>query len=107
MDEQSSKNDEQLAKATQNGDKNAFGFLVERYQEKIQRYINKFIQGIEAEDITQTVFLKSFENINSFKTELKLSSWLYRIAHNELVNYLKKKKLFLSLISMFFCLITM
>ncbi len=88
----SEESDEQLALQTQNGDINAFGFLVEKYQEKIQRYINKFIQGAEAEDITQTVFLKAFENINSFKTELKFSSWLYRIAHNELVNYLKKKK---------------
>ncbi|MDD5738434.1 MAG: RNA polymerase sigma factor [Candidatus Pacebacteria bacterium] len=84
--------DEQLALATQNGDTNAFGFLVEKYEEKIKRYIKKFIQGAEAEDITQDIFLKAFKNINSFKVELKFSPWLYRISHNEMVNFLKKKK---------------
>ncbi len=93
MEEEPPKTDEELALAAQNGDTDAFGFLVGRYEEKIKRYIKKFFSGTETEDITQTAFLKAFENIKSFKTELKFSSWLYRIAHNELVNFLKKKKM--------------
>jgi len=44
----------------------------------------------EAEDITQEVFLKVFKNLYSFNPQLKFSSWIYRIAHNETVNWLKK-----------------
>jgi len=84
--------DEQLAKLTQKSDVGAFGFLIEKYQEKIKRYIKRFLQGEEMEDICQNVFLKTFKNIKSFNTKLKFSTWLYRIAHNELVNFLKKKK---------------
>jgi RNA polymerase sigma-70 factor (ECF subfamily) len=84
--------DEEIVLMVQKGDLQIFGALIERYQEKIQRYVKRFTPATEAEDITQTVFLKAFENINSFKINLKFSSWLYRIAHNELVNYLKKKK---------------
>ena len=84
--------DKQIAKNVQGGDKNAFAFLMEKYEEKIKRYSRKFVPQDEIDDIAQKVFLKAFVNINSFKVHLKFSSWLYRIAHNELVNFLKKKK---------------
>jgi RNA polymerase sigma-70 factor (ECF subfamily) len=87
------KTDEQLALLTQQGNVDAFGFLIEKYQDKIQRYIKRIIQGQEEySDISQNVFLKAFENIKGFDTKQKFSPWIYRIAHNETVNYLKKKK---------------
>jgi len=87
------KTDEQIAQLVQKGDNEAFSFLVEKYEASIKRYARKFTQNPETiNDITQTVFLKAFSHINSFNAKLKFSSWLYRIAHNELVNFLKKKK---------------
>lgn len=85
--------DEEIAISTQKGNKEAFGFLVEKYEIKIKNYIRRFVQEKETiNDISQGVFLKAFVNIQSFKPKLKFSAWLYRIAHNELVNFLKKKK---------------
>ncbi len=67
--------------------------LVERYEEKLKRYGSKFLaQKDDLDDILQIIFLKAFENIKSFDSARKFSPWLYRIAHNELINHLKKRK---------------
>ncbi|MFH0740119.1 MAG: RNA polymerase sigma factor [bacterium] len=93
MDEFSEKTDEQLALLTQHGNVEAFGFLIEKYQDKIKKYIRRMVQGPdEPNDITQNVFLKAFENIQGFDVRQRFSPWVYRIAHNEAVNYLRKKK---------------
>lgn len=92
MDEQQSLIDENLAFRTQQGDVKAFEILVEKYEPKIKKYLERFLSKTEAQDIAQDVFLKCFVNIRSFRVELKFSSWIYRIAHNELVNFFKKKK---------------
>lgn len=87
------KNDEDIAKSVQSGQADLFGILVDRYEEKMKRYARKFLYSSEdAEDTIQDIFLKAYENINSFDTKRKFSTWLYRIAHNELINSLKKKK---------------
>ncbi|MCX6790606.1 MAG: RNA polymerase sigma factor [Candidatus Gribaldobacteria bacterium] len=92
-EEFSDKTDEQLAYLTQRGRVEAFGFLIEKYQDKILRYVRRMVQGAdEPNDIAQNVFLKAFENIQGFNINLRFSPWIYRIAHNETVNYLKKKK---------------
>lgn len=51
----------------------------------------------ESQDIAQNIFIKAFVNLKSFNKNFKFSSWLFRIAHNEAVNFLKKKKFNLSL----------
>lgn len=86
-------NDEDVVKRVQSGDTESFGILVERYEKKIKRYAKKFL-NIEEDiaDIVQEIFIKTFTNIKSFDTDKKFSSWIYRIAHNELVNVLKKKE---------------
>lgn len=82
--------DEQLAILVV-GDKKQFEQLVSRYATKIQRYIARVTGNWqESEDITQEVFFKAYINIASFNPKLKFSSWLYRIAHNESVNFIKK-----------------
>jgi len=84
--------DEEVVKRVQDGDTESFGVLVERYEVKIKRYARKFLSNVEdIADIVQEIFIKAFTNIRSFDTDKKFSSWLYRIAHNELVNVLKKK----------------
>lgn len=84
--------DEEIAQKVQRGDTDAFGILVERYEDKMLRYARRFLFGYEdGEDAVQGVFLRSYINIKQFDTTKKFSSWLYRIAHNEFINVIKKK----------------
>ncbi|HPC30967.1 MAG TPA: RNA polymerase sigma factor [Candidatus Paceibacterota bacterium] len=84
--------DEQIATSVQKGNLEDFGELVLRYGKKIQNYLFRFIQTKEeVEDLTQDIFLKAYSNILSFNPKKKFTPWLYQIAHNELVNYLRKK----------------
>ena len=86
------RSDEELIAAVQNGESDAFAFVVDRYQGKIFAYIMRLINHREeAQEITQDVFLKSYKYLHRFDCERKFSSWIYRIAHNESVNWLKKK----------------
>jgi RNA polymerase sigma-70 factor, ECF subfamily len=74
--------------------------LIKRYDKKLFVYIFRFVRNKEeAEDILQDVFLKVFKYCDNFDTKKKFSSWIYRIAHNEAVNYIKRKniKKFISL----------
>jgi RNA polymerase sigma-70 factor (ECF subfamily) len=83
--------DESIALKVQNGDAELFGELVERYQAKLLRYGRKFLSNADdAQDIVQDIFIKSYQNIQSFDTSRRFSPWIYRIAHNEFVNALKK-----------------
>ena len=86
----SGNSDEQLASQVQKGDTQAFGVLVERYQAKMLRYARKFLLADSSEDAVQEVFIKVYQNINSFDTGQRFSPWIYRIAHNEFINHLKK-----------------
>jgi len=89
----SAQKDEEIAKSIQSGKIELFGILIERYEEKIKRYSRKFLSDREdINDVVQNIFIKVYTNIQSFDPKRKFSSWLYRIAHNELVNALKKKK---------------
>jgi RNA polymerase sigma-70 factor, ECF subfamily len=85
--------DEQIAIRVQQGDTASFGLLVERYEQKMLRYARKFLFGYEdGEDQVQEVFIKAYVNIRSFDAARKFSSWIYRIAHNEFINAIKRKK---------------
>jgi RNA polymerase sigma-70 factor (ECF subfamily) len=87
------KTDEELAGLTiSNPD--FYYFLMERYEEKILRYIRRIsnVTKEAAEDLGQEIFLKAYENINDFDDSLKFSSWLYRIAHNHVISFWRKNK---------------
>lgn len=87
--------DEAVAARVQAGDSEAFGVLIERYEAKLKRYGRKFLNSKEdIEDLVQDVFLKTYTNIQSFDTDLRFSPWVYRIAHNEFVNALRKRTRF-------------
>ena len=84
--------DEELAAAVQNGDKEAFGTLVERYEGKLLRYGRKFLSTREdIQDLVQDVFISSYKNIKSFDPSQRFSPWIYRIAHNAFANGLRSK----------------
>lgn len=85
-------NDEAIVLRVIKGDGDAFGLLIDRYEEKLARYIRRFIQNNDdVEDILQVIFIKSYTHLQSFDTTRSFNSWIYRIAHNESVNYLKRK----------------
>lgn len=85
--------DEQLAIAVQKGNSEKFGELIERYEAKLLRYARKFLLDPEdAQDIVQDTFIKAYENLQSFDVSRRFSPWIYRIAHNEFVNALKKRE---------------
>ncbi len=93
MDTRDERRDEEVAADVQRGDADAFRALVDRYEQKMVRYARRFLfAGDEAKDLVQEVFIKAYVNIQSFDTDRRFSPWLYRIAHNEFVNALKKKK---------------
>ena len=85
--------EESLVQRAQNSDPEAFSQLYERYFNKIFRYIAlKIGNSPEAEDMTQQVFLKSLQSISSYRwRDIPFSAWLFRIAHNLVVDYLRKK----------------
>lgn len=84
--------DEQIALRVQRGESELFGEIVERYQNKLMRYARKFLaDSDDSKDIVQDIFIKTYQNINSFDTARTFSPWIYRIAHNEFVNALKKR----------------
>jgi RNA polymerase sigma-70 factor (ECF subfamily) len=89
----SNKTDEDIAMAVQNGDVESFALLVDRYDAKLSRYARKFLFGTEdVKDLVQDVFVKAYVNIKSFDARQRFSPWVYRIAHNEFLNALKKKE---------------
>lgn len=74
--------------------KECYRFLIDRYEEKLRRYVRR-ISGVaheSVEDIVQDVFLKVYINLNAYDPEKSFSSWIYRIAHNETINFWRKNK---------------
>lgn len=85
--------DEALVKRVINSDQELYVHIVERYQAPLIRYVRTLLFDEEqAADVVQGVFIKAFINLRGFNTKRKFSSWLYRIAHNEAVDYIRKHK---------------
>ena len=71
----------------------AFNQLVRKYQEKIYWITRKMvIDHDDANDLTQNVFIKVWKKLDSFKGTSQLYTWIYRIATNECLTFLKKKR---------------
>ncbi len=87
--------DEQgLVRRAQEHDQIALTQLYEENFDKIYRYtVLKIGDRAEAEDMTQQVFLNALKSISSYKYKgMPFSSWLFRIAHNQVVDYYRRKK---------------
>ncbi|MDD2766636.1 MAG: RNA polymerase sigma factor [Candidatus Moranbacteria bacterium] len=86
------KTDEELVRFVLNGDKKYFGEIVLRYEKKLLVYLRYLIgKNDEIADLLQNIFSKAFAHLEDFDADRKLSPWLYRIAHNEAMNYLRKQ----------------
>jgi len=72
-----------------------FACLIDRYEPKLMRYITRIssLTREDAEDLLQEIFVKIYRNLNSFDTDLKFSSWAYRIAHNQVISQWRKTRL--------------
>ncbi|MFC1904870.1 sigma-70 family RNA polymerase sigma factor [Chloroflexota bacterium] len=85
--------EESLVRRVKEWDQEAFAELYERHFDRIYRYVAiKIGDKVEAEDMTQQVFLNAIQSISSFRWKgVPFSAWLYRIAHNQVVDYLRRK----------------
>ena len=72
----------------------AFSLIVERYSKIIYWHIrNMVLSHADADDLVQETFIKAWNNIDSFRGESRISTWLYRIAINETLSFLKKRQI--------------
>lgn len=71
----------------------AFDLLVKKYQQKIYWYVRRIvIDHDDCNDVVQNTFIKVYHNLAGFREDSKLYTWLYRIATNEAINFLKQKR---------------
>ena len=71
----------------------AFNLLLKKYQQKIYWHIRRMvIDHDDADDIAQDVFVKVWKNLPGFRADAQLYTWMYRIATNECITFLNKKK---------------
>jgi len=81
--------DQALVERAQNGDKKAFGLLVEKYHRKLARLLSRMIRDqAEVEDVVQEAFIKAYRAIHNFRGDSAFYTWLYRIGINTAKNYL-------------------
>jgi len=83
--------DEKLVEKICRKDSELYTEIVRRYQQKLYRYLRYLTnQPDAAEDLVQNVFIKAYRNLFGFNSKKNFSSWIYRIAHNEGLNHIKK-----------------
>lgn len=87
-------NDEEIISLYRSGDhERAFSEIVKAYSQRLYWYVRRFVCSHEdADDLVQEVFIKIWAALPSFREEAQLFTWLYRIATNESLNFLRKQK---------------
>ena len=89
-----------LVKAALEGDKTAFGEIVERYRKMVARTVKGMLgDSVYSEDIGQEVFIKLYYSLPDFRGDSKLSTYIQRIAVNLTLNEIKRRKRFFSMFS--------
>jgi len=85
--------DNQLVALSLN-DSQYFYCLMKRYEDKLTNYVRRisYLADDDIADIVQESFIKAYEHLNDCDCDLKFSSWLYRIVHNQTINFMKKHK---------------
>lgn len=85
--------DSELVKLVKAGESEPFDELVRRHQVKIHDLCYKMLRNYDdASDMAQETFIKAYKKINKFQGKSKFTTWLYRIAVNNCLNYIKKQK---------------
>lgn len=89
-----SRKDLSLVKAALSGDQQAYQQLVDKYRNPLYFHILKLVRNRDVvDDLVQETFLKAFDCLQSYNKDYAFSTWLYRIATNHSIDYLRKKKL--------------
>jgi len=87
-----SKDEKKLIQKSQKGDEGAFEVLVLQNKEAVFRHCLKIVKNEEAaKDLMQETFVHAYQHLNTFRKEARFSTWLWRIAHNLSLNYLRKQ----------------
>ena len=82
-----------LVERAKQGDRQAFGKLVKKYQNKVLYLAYDFVGNYyDAQDVAQNSFLSAFQKINSFRDEATFSTWIYRITTNAAIDFQRSKK---------------
>ena len=90
----SSLQDDQMVVLAVKGDEKAYSKLTQKYQKPLYFHVSKMIRDPDfAEDLVQDIFLKAFKSLKNYKNDHAFSTWLYRIARNHTIDYLRKKKI--------------
>ncbi|MBC8490322.1 MAG: sigma-70 family RNA polymerase sigma factor [Bacteroidetes bacterium] len=85
--------DSELTDRIRNRDHQAFKVVFNKYQKKVFNACMGFLHNKnDAEDITQEVFIEIYKSINKFRKDSKLSTWIYRIAVNKSLNFIRDNK---------------
>ncbi len=85
--------DKELVERFQNGEQEVFNELVTRYQGKIYNLVYKYVPNSEtAKDLTQEIFIKAYRALPHFKRQSAFYSWLYRIAVNLCIDFIRQQK---------------
>jgi RNA polymerase sigma-70 factor (ECF subfamily) len=83
-----------IDQAIEEGDEQAFAILMERYNKPVYHMILKMVRNVDdAEDLTIEAFAKAFKNLYRFKKDYTFSTWLFRIATNNSIDFIRKKRL--------------
>jgi RNA polymerase sigma-70 factor (ECF subfamily) len=83
-----------IDQAVKENDEQAYALLMERYKKPVYHMILKMVRNVDdAEDLTIEAFTKAFRNLYKFKKDFTFSTWLFRIATNNSIDFIRKKKL--------------
>ncbi len=83
--------DVELIASAIKGRESGFEELVRRYQRPIVAYVYRMLSDYEASlDVTQEVFIKVYNSLDKYSSEYKFSTWLYRIAHNAAIDWMRR-----------------
>ena len=87
------KEDRELVAAAQRGEQPAFETLLKKYRKSVYYMLLKMVKNADdAEDLTQEAFAKAFNSINKFDSKYAFSTWLFRIATNNCIDFIRKKR---------------
>ncbi|MEJ2261549.1 MAG: sigma-70 family RNA polymerase sigma factor, partial [Nitrosopumilaceae archaeon] len=85
--------DIRLIEECKKGNSHAFGELVEKYQKQLYNAAFRIVNDRDtAKDVTQTVFIRAYEKLDTYNAKFKFFSWIYRMAVNEAINVLRQEK---------------
>jgi len=88
------KNDLVLVEMAKNGNEKAFSMLLNRYRDSIYFMLIKMVNNAsDAEDLTIEAFGKAFRNLDTFTPDFAFSTWLFKIASNNCIDFIRKKQL--------------